>query len=339
MPLEVTYINDLRDNTTGLLRTHHYLNVSTCVMGPKQWRDLPITVPHLHGGHTPAAYDGHPDYGFWPGETRVYKYPNNQDAALIWYHDHGMGITRLNVYMGMAGAYVITSPEESAYNLPSGVKDIPLIFQDRILQADGGLWYPSQFTVDFFGDIMLVNGVAFPRLNVTRTSYRFRILNGCNSRVLNITIPDHVMTVVAGEVGYLSRPVNTTWLQLGPAERVIVVVDFSKDVAGAEIVVRNNRVVRSALDLPDLLKIVVQGPLVTPAYRLPTTLAPPLPVATVDSASLIRSFEVQYEFDECSRVKWNINGLPYRTITEIVILGDTELWEFGEFWGVFDICA
>ena len=99
-PIEVKYINNLPAGS-------HYLDVDTCAHGPNYWDNSPRTVAHLHGGHVPARFDGQPEYDFMPGDFDIYEYPNKQLPATLWYHDHALGITRLNVYMGLAGYYIV----------------------------------------------------------------------------------------------------------------------------------------------------------------------------------------------------------------------------------------
>ena len=131
----VNWTNDLRVFATGQLRTSHYLPVDTCV--PDAMNNAQ-TVFHLHGGHVPAAVDGYPESTFTPGAPPVtYLYPNDQQAGYLWYHDHSLGVTRLNVYMGLAGLYFLRDSVESALNLPTGEFEVPLVIQDRRFNADG----------------------------------------------------------------------------------------------------------------------------------------------------------------------------------------------------------
>jgi len=142
-PVSVRYHNELRDTSLGgsppPYRTDHYLNVDTCAHGAND--QSARTVVHLHGGHVPPEYDGYPEETFLPGEEAIvdgtpgYVYENNQQASLIWFHDHALGITRLNVMMGMAAGYLIQDDVEDAIDLPRGAYDVPLIVQDRTFKA------------------------------------------------------------------------------------------------------------------------------------------------------------------------------------------------------------
>lgn len=144
------------------------------------------TVVHLHGGRTPADSDGFATDMVAAGESRTYTYPNRQRACTLWYHDHAMDRTGENVYRGLAGFYIIEDDEELSLPLPKGRFDVPLIFQDRTFDADGSLHYDTNGHIGFEGNVMLVNGVPWPRMEVSTRKYRFRILNGSNARIFSI---------------------------------------------------------------------------------------------------------------------------------------------------------
>ncbi|MFM8728177.1 MAG: multicopper oxidase domain-containing protein, partial [Planctomycetaceae bacterium] len=101
------------------------------------------TITHLHGGHSRPEHDGFPEHWYVPGSSRDHIYDNNQPASTLWYHDHAMGSTRLNVYAGLAGFYLIRDKVETALNLPRGTFEVPLAIQDRCFNADGSLFYPT----------------------------------------------------------------------------------------------------------------------------------------------------------------------------------------------------
>ena len=237
-------------------------------------------VPHVHGAEVEPQSDGGPDGWFTPGwakkgpswSHKIYRYENGQPEATIWYHDHALGLTRLNVYMGLAGAYVVTDPAHSPKGLPKGVDrhgvplDIPLVIQDRMFDEDGQLFFPALsenptihpfWVPEFFGDTMLVNGKAWPYLNVEPRAYRFRLLNGSNARFYSMWLgyagaPAHrgpSMFQIATDGGYLYRRVRVTGkgaaapgkLTMAPGERCEVVVDFS-DCAGRKLRLYNDSV-------------------------------------------------------------------------------------------------
>jgi spore coat protein A len=211
-------------------------------------------VVHLHGAKILPESDGYPEAWISPdGVTGpvlfnpdAFVYPNDQQSTLLWYHDHTLGITRLNMIMGLAGAYIIRDAVEDSLNLPKGQFEIPLIMQDRLFNPDGTLLYPvaidgtHQFWIpEFFGDTMCVNGKAWPVLDVEPRRYRFRMLNGCNARFLNMRIvrtdasgTPHGMAgpkfnVIGTDGGLLPAPVSLTTLLQAPAERFDVIIDFT----------------------------------------------------------------------------------------------------------------
>ncbi len=251
---------------------------------------VPI-VTHLHGGHNDSNFDGLPDQWFTqfgPDGTRdvgskffssSMTYDNTQDAATLWYHDHALGITRLNVYAGLAGFYVLQDenrlnlvelgPDERAV-LPSGDYDIGMAIQDRAFTKDGQLYYPAykndplpgthdtvkdvvpkefykengndapSIVPEFFGDTILVNGMAWPKLDVAAGDYEFRLLNGSDSRfyVLEVSNPNVAVYLVGTDGGLLHQAVTISdgdghqdsdeFLVLAPGDRVELVFDFSK---------------------------------------------------------------------------------------------------------------
>jgi len=249
---------------------------------------VPI-VTHLHGGHTLAAFDGTPEQWFTqsrggPGGTgprevgadfvsSTTRYMNDQQSATLWYHDHALGITRLNVYAGLAGFYVLQDPERLSLQqqgvLPSGAYDIGMAIQDRAFTADGQLYYPAykndplpgtdetvgdmvpqafydhfgegapSIVPEFFGDTILVNGMAWPNLDVGAGSHEFRILNGSDSRfyVLTADNPDVAIYLVGTDSGLLPHAITISdgdgvqedgeFFVLAPGDRVELVFDFS----------------------------------------------------------------------------------------------------------------
>ena len=162
----------------------HFLPIDHSLHGAEAKLPDVRTVVHLHGGKVAADSDGYPEDWYEPGRSAVYHYPNGQEAAMLWYHDHTMGINRLNTYAGLVGAYIIRDPVEDALNLPAGKFDIPLILFDRFFTADGQLYYPvsnapqAPWIAELFASAFLVNGKLLPYLDVEPRRYRFRILNG-----------------------------------------------------------------------------------------------------------------------------------------------------------------
>ncbi|HRQ36965.1 MAG TPA: multicopper oxidase domain-containing protein [Chloroflexota bacterium] len=217
---------------------------------------------------------GHPSDVWAPGSA-TFQYPNSQRASTIWYHDHTLGMTRLNVYAGPAGFYIIRGgpgdnvidsrngrpavlpgPAPSSGDSPGMVYyEIPLAIQDRSFNDDGSLFYPDTraffdeiegpyipytdispiWNPEFFGNAIMVNGNTWPFLNVEQRRYRFRLLNGCDSRFLILdfgNMPGVDVWQIGNEGGFLAQPVNMTAvnnnkLLMGPAERADIIVDFT----------------------------------------------------------------------------------------------------------------
>jgi spore coat protein A len=295
----------------------------------------PVVITHLHGGHVEAQYDGYPELAFPPGESSgVYEYPNNQDAGTLWFHDHALGITRLNVYMGMAGVYLVRDAIEDALSLPSGEYEIPLAIQDRSFNPDGTLFYPPTWQEHFFGEYMVVNGKVAPFLDVERGKYRFRMLNGCNSRTVTLALSTgSPMTIIGNEGGLLPEPVVVSSLTMGPGERYDVVIDFEPFVAGTEIILTNSAPApfpgpAGQGVVPNVMKFIVGATAGDFTGPLPTTLRP-VPQIPESESVITRDFELKFEpTDPCGTGFWLINGLEWKDITEQPVLGTTEIWRF-----------
>jgi spore coat protein A len=336
-PVTVNWMNDIRDLGSGLLRTNHYLQQSaddlSCTHGAQ---DEAKTVVHLHGGHVPAAVDGYPEFTFLPGAPAVtYQYPNNQWAAPIWFHDHALGITRLNVYMGLAGLYLIRDAVEDAINLPAGEFAVPLIMQDRKFNPDGSYFYPGTWQDMFFGDKVMVNGKVWPYLDVKRGKYRFLLLNGSGSRVYTLSLnpPSGSMTftVIGNEGGLLEQPAHgVSALTIGPGERYDVVIDFAPYANNDEILLENSAPApfpNGSVDLTQVMKFVV-------ANQAGDTDAVPSSLRAIErlqegDAVMTRDLELKKSgLDACGRSFWEINGLHWDDITEEPVLGTTEIWRF-----------
>ena len=195
---------------------------------------------HLHGGFVPAGHDGHPMDVIPAGGSFDYHYPNLQDAASLWYHDHAHGRTSRTLYYGLLAMYALEDDLERTLELPSGDYDVPLVIADHAFNRDGSFRYIENVDLGFRGDTILVNGAVSPRMRVHRRKYRFRILNGSNSRSYDLRLgPGRAMTQIAGDGGLLARPVRRRRVPLHPAERVDLVIDFRDYAPGTELVLRN----------------------------------------------------------------------------------------------------
>lgn len=216
-------------------------------------RLLPRSVVHLHGAVAPPRFDGHPEATVLPGGEFVHEYPNRQEAAALWYHDHAMGITRLNVYAGLASMYLLrdrwdTGRADNPLGLPAGEFEIPLMVQERIFTAEGALSVRSTPIVPeggweggAVGDVGLVNGVAWPQLDVARGLYRFRLINAGSFSVWNLFFSNAMrFWVIGNDGGLLDAPVATTSVRLAPAERLDVLVDFGGLAPGETVLLCND---------------------------------------------------------------------------------------------------
>ncbi len=311
--LRVKWVNGLVDDT-GAYRPH-LLPVDPTLywanpLGPRDGHGsglaayagpVPI-VTHVHGAHVADHSDGYPQAWFLPAAINLpagtfrqgsryaeapgavhedgaawFEYGNDQPAATLWYHDHALGLTRLNVYAGVAGFYLLRDALEDGLGMPgpsprlgdpSGTRyyEIPIVIQDRSFYDDGSLFYPDSraffdgyagpyyqggasvadrpspiWNPETFGNVMVVNGRSWPYLEVEARRYRLRLLNGSNSRFLILSAsPALSFAQVGADQGLLpNAPVAQDSLLLAPAERADVIVDFSGLAPGTAVTLLN----------------------------------------------------------------------------------------------------
>jgi spore coat protein A len=225
-PLLVEWVNALPDR--------HFLPIDHNIHGAERSKPDVRTVAHVHGARAPAASDGYPEDWFVPGHSALFHYPNAQDAATLWYHDHAMGITRLNIYAGLLGAYLVRDDAEASLGLPTGECDLPLILCDRLIAKDGQLYYPvsddpqAPWVSECQGNAILCNGKLYPFLEVEPRRYRLRLINAANTRHYTLALSSGTpFQQIASDQGLLAAPVPRQRLDLYPAERADVVVDFA----------------------------------------------------------------------------------------------------------------
>ncbi|MBX7446283.1 MULTISPECIES: multicopper oxidase family protein [unclassified Arthrobacter] len=240
----------------------------------------PRTAVHLHGGNTRPEFDGGPTQALLPGDSYTYRYGNDQDAAGLWYHDHALGLTRLNVYAGLAGGYLLRDTPGpggtgidtgDGTHLPPPPYEVPLIIQDRMFNPDGSFAYPPNpdlagadgtprpWAPEFFGDVATVNGKCWPNLDVARGMYRFRVFNGSNARFYDVKFVAGGTAMpfrqIGSDGGLLNAPVRLNRLVLGPGERADLIVDFAGFKAGTTVVLTNS----ARVPFPDGPKSVQLG--------------------------------------------------------------------------------
>jgi len=215
-----------------------------------------FAVVHLHGAVTQATSDGWTENLIAPGQQTLDTYQNDQRAALLWYHDHVMGITRFNIYAGLAGLWIVRDARERELELPEGPPyELPLLLADRNFDtaSDGSLTGDLLHKTDpdvmeCFSPFTTVNGVIWPLVEVGPTMYRFRVLNGSNARTYRLVLtrdgrPDHDrVTQIGSDGGLLAGPVSIPLqgLVLASAERADILIDFSDLPLGAELTLWNN---------------------------------------------------------------------------------------------------
>ena len=225
-PLLVEWIN--------ALPSRHFLPIDHSLHGAEHDKPEVRTVTHVHGARVSPKSDGFPEDWYTPGQAALYRYANGQDAATLWYHDHAMGITRLNTYAGLFGAYIVRDAQEQALGLPAGEYDMPLLLCDRFVAQNGQLYYPvsddpaAPWVMQCNGNLVLCNGKLFPYLEVEPRRYRFRLINVANTRFFDLSLShEHPMQQIASDQGLLPTPLERTRVELYPAERADVVIDFA----------------------------------------------------------------------------------------------------------------
>jgi spore coat protein A len=344
-PLTVTYTHDLPETYPDWL--------------PVDTRLTPLgnqvrLMTHLHGGFVAADSDGNPAVtpdGFGPGDTQTVFYTNQSPqmpASLLWFHDHGLGTTRLNVFAGLAAAYILrdefdTGEEPNPAGIPGGAYEVPLVIQDRRFNRDGTFLYPTTdiegatWIGEYFGDTMLVNGKVWPFLDVEPRMYRLRILNGCNARILSLDVGAADLWQIGAEGGMWDMPVRVGRLVLAPAERADVLVDFSK-FAGQTLVLKNHNptlpVVTPAPSLPQVMQIRVGETVSQPG---PTSVPSSLPGRAADLHGPVNTRFITLNEIDIDEATWflNLNGVHFDEgpTTETPKVGTVEDWVYVNLTG------
>jgi spore coat protein A, manganese oxidase len=216
------------------LPERHLFTIDHNLMGAERDKPDVRSVVHLHGGKAPPESDGYPESWFVAGKSSVCHYPNRQEACMLWYHDHAMGINRLNIYAGLLGLYILRDEAEEAPGLPHGEREIPLVLCDRKFTVDGQLSYDvspipgAPWNPEFYGNCTLVNGKLFPYLEVQPALYRFRVLNGSNAQFFNLSLSSgQPIAQIGTDQGLLPAPAPAKIVSLAPGERADLLVDFS----------------------------------------------------------------------------------------------------------------
>ena len=365
IPINVQWVNNVAGpNPLAVDPTIHWADPNNLGMPLPPFPPFPPGYPlaqspaplvtHLHGGETEPPSDGYPEAWFTAGETikgpgyvkSLYHYVNDQEATTLWYHDHALGITRLNVYMGLAGFYLLRDPraclDGNRSELPRGKYEIPLAIQDRSFFRDGGLAFPNvgvnpeihpYWEPEFFGDTIMVNGKVWPNLNVEPRQYRFRILNGSNARFYNMAFSNQMPFIQIGtDGGYLPKPVQLVSLLLAPGERVDILVDFSRLSPGTKIILTNNaNAPFPGGDLPDpettgqIMQFTVLDEAAVAPPRLPKFLAQLVPLGEPDRIRTLTLYEIT---GPNGPVEILLDGQKWSApLSELPLVGATEDWQ------------
>jgi spore coat protein A, manganese oxidase len=313
----------------------HFLPIDQSIHGAEGDKPEVRTVVHMHGAKAPPESDGYPENWYVPGKSAVCHYPNRQDAAMLWYHDHALGINRLNVFAGLLGAFFVRDEFEEALNLPRGKYEVPLVIYDRDFDLEGQLNYPvsgdpkSPWVPEVFGDAILVNGKLFPFLEVEPRKYRFRVLNGANGRFFNLSLSSGQISAgrvslgptfqqIGTDQGLLSTPVPIRRLSIAPGERSDVIVDFA-GYAGTSVILKN--------DSLNVMQFRVARIGSRDVSVLPQTLRPVPRIA--ESAAVKTRMLSLVEIDDLVQrpVKMLLNNAHWSMpVTERPVLDSVEIW-------------
>jgi spore coat protein A, manganese oxidase len=338
----------------------------------------PQMQTHLHGGFIAALDDGNPHAnsavydGTQPGSFSLLGdddgviYPNQQEPTQLWYHDHGLGVTRLNVYAGLAALYMLRDRADNGLDwrdnglgfdmatgagTPGGPYEVPLIVQDKSFSTNGDLFYSlgsaggalgNAWIPEFFGNQYVVNGAVQPFFEVEPRMYRFRVLNACNARFLNLEFADGPdLNMIGSEEGLFDKPVAAQRrILLHPAERADVIVDF-RAFAGSRVILRSAPLPRGVVSPAPRMSPIMQFR-VLPALKAgsdpgPTTLPASLPgsvpshVAGGPAGDARETFVLNEVLDPAGvpvRVEMDFGKLFEDDPTQLPQEGRTEEWKF-----------
>ncbi|HEY6385206.1 MAG TPA: multicopper oxidase [Candidatus Acidoferrum sp.] len=309
------------------LPREHFLPIDHSLHGAERDKPEVRAVSHLHGAKVPPESDGYPEDWIVPGKSVVYHYPNQQDAAMLWYHDHAMGINRLNIFAGLVGAYIVRDQAEEALNLPSGKYEVPLVITDRMFDKDGQLYYPvsdkpeSPWVPEFFGNANVVNGRLFPFLDVEPRRYRFRVLNASNGRFYRLSLSNkQPFHQIGTDQGLLAAPVPVQKMMIAPGERLDLIIDF-KEAAGNKIILNDGFVA--------VLQFRVSGAGVRDDSALPAKLRT---IEKLQESAAVKTRMLSLdEVDDpvAYPLKMLLNGRSWHdAATENPALNSTEIWSF-----------
>jgi len=308
------------------LPSQHFLPIDHRLHGAEANEPQVRTAVHLHGAKVGPESDGYPENWQTPGQSATHLYPNRQEATALFYHDHAMGITRLNTVAGLMGLYLLRDEFEDSLQLPSGPFEIPLVLFDRSFLPDGQIYYPvsgkpdAPWVSEYYGGGILANGKLFPYLEVKPQKYRFRVLNSSNGSFYVLTLsPKHLFWQIGSDQGLLAAPVPLQQLILGPGERADLIVDFDGK-SGQELYLRNS--------IGPVLQFRVSGK----ADRSATLPAKLRPIERMSEKTAVQTRELTVG-DHQDRLGMSGMMLLNRShwsdpVTERPVLNSTEIWSF-----------
>jgi FtsP/CotA-like multicopper oxidase with cupredoxin domain len=379
IPINVQWINNLTGAySLAVDPTIHWANPNNMPTPSSPFNSFPPgyaeaqspvpVVTHLHGGETEPSSDGYPEAWFTTGEAitgpafikSLYQYVNSQQSTTLWYHDHALGLTRLNAYMGLSGFYILRDPNNPLDGvnsvLPKGQYEVPLSIQDRSFLDDGSLAFPDTgdnpnvhpyWMPEFFGDTIMVNGRVWPNLDVEPRQYRFRILNGSNARFYtlmfstqNQTFSDQIPFIQIGtDGGYLPKPVQLVSLTLAPAERADILVDFPQFAPGTQLYLLNSADAPFPDGTPSDINTVgqiMQFTVVSAPVVIPSPLPKVLNIISPLKSSKIRTLTLYEILDPTTFTPLEIllDGQMWDApVSELPLVGTTEDWQIVNLTG------
>jgi len=297
---------------------------------------------HWHGLILPENMDGHPKDVALPGGSLQYSLPVQQRAGTYWYHPHPHGLTAKQVFLGLAGMFIVNDPEEASLNLPSGEFEVPLIIQDKRFEGNNLDYAPNEDEImtGYLGEQILVNGVHAPLLNVAAGWYRFRVLNGSTARVYNLALNGLPFHLIGTDGGLLRAPETVSNIMLGPGERLDLLVDFSGQAIGKEFYLVSNKFSQYNIQgrqAFNLMKFKVDRASAF-SFTLPSALSA-IPVLDASQAVATRTFDISGMTGggggHGGMGRHSINGKTFEMdrVDETVQAGTTEVWEFDNMMG------
>ncbi len=287
------------------------------------------SIIHWHGLDVSHENDGHPRSAVKPKSVYIYDFVVENRAGMYWYHPHPHGNTGRQVYMGLAGLFIVRDKEEQNLNLPSNEHELNYVIQDRFINEEGRLEYrPSMMGA--FGNRIFINGLSKNKFKVRRGLNRIRLLNGCNARIFNFEL-DKGKDVwqIGSDGGLLKKPHRLKKFFFAPAERIDFLFDFPDYSIGEIVKLESLPLVDGRGKKYTVIEFEVTEES-DELYSIPTFLSN-LPDINPREAANLNSPK-RFELVPKRGVGWTINGHGYEENRyeneELIKFGTTEAWEF-----------